>query len=144
MIENENAGVRAIVEQVCAMHPGVCELPKEDAVQLLRSVSDAHGIDEFAYHWWEVLRESRSFHYGNEVSEWYERMRSLLMELGQYGLYMAVTDDEPPPWTVLAIEPDVPLLDIIGELQYFEYFVFSRDCARVVFDTHDNVLIASP
>lgn len=144
MSDHETAGAQAIAEELCALDAGVRLLGAYEAMQLLRSLSSAHGLDAESHHWWRTLSNARSFSYGNDVSEWRSRLASLLAELGPNGFYVATTDDEPPPWPVLNVRAGVSLPDIIGEMQYLEYFVFSEDLSRIIFDTHHNVLIASP
>jgi len=58
-------------------------------------------------------------------------------------VFLAITDDEPLPWPVLRVELGKDLIDILSGMHFFEYFVFSENCSKVFFDTHENVLICS-
>ncbi len=143
MSDNETVGVPELVEQLCSLDAGIQEVAANEAVQLLQSVARAHDLDADSCRWWGSLKNARTFPYQSDFSEWKERLSSLLQEMGADGFYLAVTDDEPPPWPVVSVQPHVRLPDLIGEMQYFEYFVFSKDFAGIVFDAHTNELFAS-
>jgi len=89
------------------------------------------------------LETTRFVRYSTSGNGWREQIAVFLADMGD-PVFLAITDDEPPPWPVLRIEHGSEVATLLSEMHFFEYFVFSQDCARVFFDTHDNVLISSP
>ncbi len=67
----------------------------------------------------------------------------LFAEMGN-PVFLAVTDDDPLPWPVLRAAQGEHLIDALSDMQFFEYFVFSENCSKVLFDKHENVLMCSP
>lgn len=138
----QDSSAVATARKICSLgYEGVSEV--SDAEALLASLVDVHGIDSERQYWWESLKNARSLNYGESGGGWKERISALLADMGD-PIFIVVTDDEPSPWPVLRIEQGAELVRLLGEMHFFEYFVFSRDCERVFFDTHDNSLIWSP
>jgi hypothetical protein len=113
------------------------------AVNLLEQLAAAHVEDSQALHWWASLRLSASIvDYGDDSSVWASTLESVLNGLAGDEVYLAVTDDEFGPWPILAVEKN-QLVRLLGELSFFEYFVFQKDGRQVMFDTHHNRLVVS-
>ncbi|WP_422505646.1 hypothetical protein [Stenotrophomonas sp. GZD-301] len=127
----------------------VCSLGREsvslvsDAGALFVRLVDVHGIDSKRLYWWESLKKGGSLHYRDSGDGWRAQVSSLLTDMGD-PVFLVVTDDEPPPWPVLRFERGTEVVKLLGDMHFFEYFVFSQNCGKVFFDTHDNFLIWSP
>jgi len=142
-VNNETDGLTDIAAQLCLRVAGMSRLADAAAKDLLEAFADVHGIDPAQYHWWEGLKEARCLTYGSLVDEWYTHVSELLRKMGG-GVFLVVTDDEPFPWPVLKIDDSTPIPDVLGGMQFFEYFVFSSDFFSFFFDTHENELISMP
>ncbi len=141
-MSTKDNGAMAAVKQICSLGYGNVSVAS-DADVLLRRLVEMHGIDSTRIYWWESLETSRFVPYSTSGDSWREQIAAFLADMGD-PVFLAITDDEPPPWPVLRIERGSEVAALLSEMHFFEYFVFSQDCARVVFDTHDNVLISSP
>lgn len=143
MIESEKGGVNAIANEIRELVHGASIVEPVMAQSLLRRVAEIHGVDGATYHWWKGLSDAHRLFYGDALDDWSREIRDLLCNVRQKGVYLAVTDDEPPPWPVLWINDPSCIVELLEKMHFFEYFVFSPDCSRVFFDTHDNVLVSS-
>lgn len=112
------------------------------AASLLDRVAKLHIADPNARYWWEGLRDSQSFPYGSDAQAWSVKLAELLGDMEGDDVYLAIADDEDQPWPVIKTRKR-ELIELISELPFFEYFVFSDGCAKVVFDTHHNILIVT-
>ena len=141
-MSTKDSGAVAASKQICSLGYGSVSVAS-DADVLLRRLVEIHGIDSTRHYWWESLATSRFVRYSTSGNDWREQIAVFLADMGD-PVFLAITDDEPPPWRVLRIEHGSEVATLLSEMRFFEYFVFSQDCARVFFDTHDNVLISSP
>ena len=55
---------------------------------------------------------------------------------------LAVTGDDPPPWTWIEGSPQ-GLLDLLGESPFFEYFLTDPAVSWVIFDTRHNQFVVA-
>ncbi len=118
---------------------GARELNADEEAEVIQGVRDRFVIDEDVRWWWTSVKpESVTLHYGD--ANGLDSLRRLLPS-GEV-VRLAITDDHFAPWPV--IEGDVPsLLGLLGELSFFEFFVTSRTCDWVIFDTHHNDLVVA-
>lgn len=138
---NSAQGMSTIVEQLCRLISGASVLPDADGERLLGRLAEIHGIDARAIWWWRSVPDARVTVYGSSVDLWQAHLRRLLIESAPGRVFIAITDDEAPPWPVVAVENGARLIAALGELQFFEYFVFTSDLSRIFFDTHENAII---
>ncbi len=133
----------SIVDQLVAVSSTVSEIPREEAIRLLDRVATIHGVDEQSRYWWQSACATERIDYGQSIEKWKEELIRILDSMGEGAVYLAVTDDESFPWPVLLISSPTSLVDILAEVSYFEYFIFSMDCSSLMFDTSHNMLLVS-
>ena len=132
--------LRKEIDQLVGSIAGLRILLDHEAAPLLKALKSAFVGDEKSVWWWESLKvPCRSIEYDSEKS--LDSLKSLLSEKGDI-LLLAVTNDDPPPWKVVEGRLD-DLLEFVGELRYFEYFVTDASAAWIVFDTHHNQFVIS-
>ena len=140
-MEPLSSSLASNAQQICLLGKG--DVSEVQGGDLLARLVNLHGIDSARHYWWKSLKGARSLHYGDSVDGWRKQVDLLVAEMGS-PVFMVVTDDAPLPWPVLKIEDASRLPALLGEVQFFDYFVFSNDGTRVFFDTHDNVLWWTP
>lgn len=134
-------GTNFIAEQLCRLIGGASVLPDADAEQLLGELAEAHGIDTRTIWWWQSVPNRRTTVYGSSIALWQGQLRRLLVESAPGKVFIAITDDDASPWPIVTVEDGASLIHALGELQFFEYFVFASDLSWIFFDTHDNAII---
>ena len=140
-MSRHGSSLMEIAEEICLLgHASVSIVPNSD--RLLGRLAQINRIEAARTNWWESLSGAISCPYGGSCGSWKERIAVLLAEMGD-PVFLAITDDEPLPWPVLRVELGKDLIDILSGMHFFEYFVFSENCSKIFFDTHENVLICS-
>lgn len=124
--------IRAYLRRYSALH----EVSEAESRELLGAVAERHKRSWDARWWWCELPEAEVLHYGDD-----EPARLILSRLPpQTPARLVITDDESPPWPVIA-GPLRNLLDLIGEHRFFEYMLAADDASWLIFDTHHNDLV---
>lgn len=114
----------------------VIEVRSDESAALIAELATRFIDDPSCIWWWQSLRSrSRTISYGD--SDGLAILSSLIHK--DENVYLVVTDDEPPPWSVFKGK-FYDIYKVIGELPYFEYFVVSESKKWIVFDTHHNSL----
>jgi len=127
------------ISQYVATNDTVTVLGEVDAEQLRRNVRDRFGLQEELVWWWEGLStKASSISYGSE--DGLDVLISVLPTTAE-NLYLFATDDEAPPWVCVSGTGQA-LVALLRELPCFEFFVVDAMLTWIVFDTHQNQLIA--
>lgn len=141
-VKGETAvGVVAIAHELCSLNPGISLVSEEVALSLLSRLAAVHGMESSGTWWWASLANAESRSYGDDAGAWKAALGSVLASMGAGTVYIAVTDDQAGPWPVLSCADASTIVGTVGQMHFFEYFVFSSDCSRVCFDTHANTLV---
>jgi hypothetical protein len=117
--------------------PTVRELPEREAADLLTSLGTYHVAKPDEAWWWSNLKDEREvIPYGDD--DGLQQMARILPR--ETAVFLAITDDEAPPWPVLSGKV-ADLLAVLRELSFCEYFLFDIDGTWIAFDTHHDELV---
>lgn len=117
----------------------VTELDKKEVQEIYDKINSRFIKEEKKIWWWESLSiPSTSIEYGEHDG------LSLIREIIKNNLKVLIfiTDDEAPPWPAFEGKLE-DILEIIKSQRFFEYFLTSKDCKWLIFDTHHNSLIVT-
>ena len=113
-------------------------LEPHEADQLRISVANRFGFPETLVWWWETLPNDAT-HLSYSDDNGFDKLRQILSTKSG-PLCLFVTDDEPPPWPCIT-GPIEPLIRLLKEERFFEYFIVDHNLDWILFDTHHNKLI---
>lgn len=132
--ENLIKGIHATLPRT-----GCIALDQKVADRMANAMAQRYAIDSSKLRWWEGMGvPSRTTQY--QPHEGLNLIRKLVD--GNPQVVMFVTDDEPPPWPAVRGPLD-QVLFIVSEQRFFEYFLVPESLEWLIFDTHDNALVAS-
>jgi hypothetical protein len=127
--------IRALLANIDALR----ELSDFEALAIVDDVARRFVDKKESVWWWESLKfDSVTLSYGDSDG------LVLLAELltAESTVRLVITDDEPRPWPVYEGKA-CKVWQLLRELRYFEYFIASKDCQWVIFDTHHNTFVAT-
>jgi hypothetical protein len=125
---------------VSSGHAGLTILDEAQAASLVGKVAERFVNDPNALWWWNSLAEEpREIAYGD--TDGLQKIERLL-EKATTPVYLAVTDDEHPPWLVVRGELS-DIIALLREQRAFEFFIVDESRSWVIFDTHDGCLIVA-
>ena len=128
--------LRTYLEQLVSSSADLRILSEEESTALTKRIADAFVADERAVWWWDALCvPSYQLPYGHDRQE---LLNALLYR--ERRLFLAVTDDDPPPWTWIEGSSQA-VLDLLGESPFFEYFLTDPTASWILFDTHHNQFV---
>jgi hypothetical protein len=84
---------------------------------------------------WSELNRFSDFSYGESVN-WGTLIQELMNDFNT-DIFLCITNEEFYPWPVLKGKKG-EIVELIGSLPFFEYFVFDSNFDELLFDTHDN------
>ena len=84
---------------------------------------------------WSELNRFSDFSYGESVN-WEVLIQELMNDFNSE-LFLCITNEEFYPWPILKGKKG-EIVELIGSLPFFEYFVFDSNFEELLFDTHDN------
>jgi hypothetical protein len=130
--------LRVHLEQLVASSADLRILSEEESSALTRRIADAFVADERAVRWWDALKVP------NYLMPYGDHRLGMLEDMvyNESRLLLAVTDDNPPPWTWIEGSPR-GLLDLLGESPFFEYFLTDPAVSWVIFDTHHDKFVVA-
>lgn len=125
-----------VLEEVAAFE-SIVQLTCEEAQIVKEQIAGRYVQDHNKLWFWESLKGQAS-----RITYDGEDGLALISKaiLGNPTLYIALTDDEFPPWPVLKGNKN-DILGLISELRFFEYFLTIPPFEWVIFDNHHNQLI---
>jgi hypothetical protein len=112
-------------------------LPDDEGNKLTLSLVDIFLFDIRQCWMWDNKHYAEKYDYSD--SQWEPVLQGLLNKFNRM-IFLVVTDDDFFPWKVLRLKKD-DLLNLLGELPSFEYFIFDDAMKAVVFETHHNSFI---
>jgi hypothetical protein len=118
----------------------VTVLPADETSELATQVARHFGFSMNGRWWWEELPKAGATSISYTSGE--DGLGALLKvipEASQHVL-LFVTDDEPPPWPCIGGAVG-PLVAMLRQQRFFEYFIVDSTMQWIVFDTHHNQLI---
>ena len=121
----------------CQAAEGIRMLDPEEAAAFVERVAERHVLDRHRTWWWEALVPPvERLAYGSS-----DGLALLESKLGrERTLWLAATDDEPPPWSVVR-GTTRQILELLRDCRWFEYWVSDEAASFVVFDTHHQELV---
>jgi len=88
---------------------------------------------------WEQVVFENCDYYDYEGADWDKVMKFLLSDFHDK-IYLVVTDDEFYPWKLLECDK-ASVVHLLNQQQLFEFFIFDDSFDKIIFDTHENLLI---
>lgn len=115
----------------------VAMLNEREAKELILDISNRYVTDINKIWWWESLStECERIEYGD--SDGLKIIREKFTEDPVVLLF--VSDDNPQPWPVFrGVLSEI--LELIGEVHFFEYILADQNLNWLIFDTHHNTLV---
>jgi len=129
---------RELVEEIRnILSSGVRELDEAEARGVVEEVGRRFIRGTKKLWWWENLSvDSCALIYGD--SDGLAMVSELLDD--DESIWIVATDDECGPWPVWEGRAS-DIVEMLGNLRFFEYFILSREYQWIVFDTHHNTLV---
>jgi hypothetical protein len=114
----------------------VTELDQDFSNKFIDDIAKRFSFNTDKLWWWEDNSNyEKIVEYGQGSG-----LEELAKELFGQRVYLVVTNDEFPPWTIFK-GPLPQILKIVYDQHFFEYLLVSDDENRCVFDTHQNSLV---
>lgn len=137
-MSNISADLEASVRDYVRRHEALELVLPTTLEELTETVAEAFVQDRDSLWWWDALAvRSASDSYGE--NDGLARVQDMLNGLAGR-LFVVVTDDERPPW--LGVRGKLqPLLMMLREHHFFEYFIVDESVSWILFDTHHNTLV---
>ena len=110
-----------------------------DATMILTAFRHGLRASELVDLRWEQVEFENSVYYDYEGADWDKLMEFLLSDF-QNKIYLAITDDEFYPWKLLECDK-ASVVHLLNQQQLFEFFIFDDSFDKIIFDTHENLLI---
>lgn len=134
---SNNELVTALREQALK-HAGVTEVDAEEAAYILESLASRFVKDDSRKWWWQALKVPATvIAYGDQDED---ALALLTTRIPGSLIYLIVSDDAFPPWTIFKGGKDA-ILEMIGEVWFFEYALANESLSWLAFDTHHNQLM---
>jgi hypothetical protein len=137
-----NAELTAELEAVFAKVGNVAQLVDIEAERWLRNVAGVYvttdGRDR-AWWWKSLAVPCRHIRYEDDGLS---VLRDLLKDrtIDTDKVFLVVTDDSPPPWSIYVGVTD-DLLRGLRHCRFFEFFLAAQDVGWIIFDTHHSELV---
>lgn len=128
----------SLLRQEVAKRPRLTELKPGDAMALCEKVAAAFVSEPSSTWWWDSLRgPAERISYA--PSDGLDVIRRLIGN-DDLHVFLVATDDNPRPWPAFSGRLS-DILELLGELPSFEFFIADERPSWVVFDTHHNSLV---
>lgn len=121
--------------------PASALLSPELARQVLDKIAASFVEDRDAVYWWQSLKhEAVIYDCSSSQEAAFLIIDEFLKLIPEKRVFIVPTDDNPGPWPVVVTKKDL-LAPALKSLPFFEYFISSERCDKLLFDTHHNQLL---
>ncbi len=114
-------------------------LQDDESNSLIEKLAAIFSFDlEERWLWEQVVFEDCAY-YDYEGADW-DKVMELLLSDFQNKIYLAITDDEDYPWKLMECDK-ASAISLLNQQRLFEFFIFDDSFDKIIFDTHENLLI---